>query len=136
MTYLSIGETRWGNWRAKTTILNYLGSADKVYQIFLGRDKGETESHHRYQFAAPLAPHQIALEIGLVEAVNCHTKNREQGITVGEYFHIIVLNRALDPRSKRGIRKWYERTVLPLILGIARQSNNPKSEEKERQIGL
>ncbi|MDI6886024.1 MAG: hypothetical protein QMD22_06725 [archaeon] len=106
MTYLSIGETKWVNGRAKTTILKYLGSAEKVYRIFLGLDKGETESHHRYYFAAPLALHQIALEIGLVEAVNRHTKKREQGISVGEYLLLITLNRALDPRSKRGIRKW------------------------------
>ena len=117
--YLSIGETKWENGRAKTTILKYLGSAEKVYRIFLGLDKGETASHHRYQFAAPLALHQIAQEIGLVEVVNRHTKKREQGISVGEYLHIIALNRALAPRSKRGIRSWYERTVLPFLLGIA-----------------
>jgi transposase len=29
------------------------------------------------------------------------------------------LNRALYPRSKRGIRRWYERTILPFILRIA-----------------
>lgn len=35
-TYLSVGETHWVDGRAKTTILRYLGSAEKVYQIFLG----------------------------------------------------------------------------------------------------
>jgi len=54
-TYLSIGETHWVDGRAKTTLLKYLGSAEKVYQIFLGLDKEETEYHRRYLFAAPLA---------------------------------------------------------------------------------
>jgi transposase len=36
----------------------------------------------------------------------------------GEYIHIIALNRALYPRSKRRIRRWYERTILPFILRI------------------
>jgi len=104
-TYLSIGETRWVDGRAKTTLLKYLGSAEKVYQIFLGLDKEETEYHRRYLFAAPLAIHQIAEEIRLIETINRHTKKREQGFSVGEYIHIITLNRALYPRSKKGIRR-------------------------------
>ena len=117
-TYLSIGETHWVDGRAKTTILKYLGSAEKVYQIFLGLDNEETKYHHRYQFAAPLALHQIAEEIKLIETINRHTKKRVQGFSVGEYIHIITLNRALYPRSKKGIRRWYERTILPSILRI------------------
>ena len=117
-TYLSIGETHWVDGRAKTTILKYLGSAEKVYRIFLGLDREETESHCRYQYAAPLALHQIAEEIKLISTINRHTKKREQGFSVGEYLHIITLNRALYPRSKRGIRRWYERTILPFILRI------------------
>jgi len=118
-TYLSIGETHWVDGRAKTTILKYLGSAEKVYRVFLGLDKEETESHQRYQYAAPLALHQIAEEIGLIEVINRHTKKRAQGSSVGEYLHLITLNRALDPRSKRGIRRWYERSILPFFLDIA-----------------
>ena len=118
-TYLSIGETHWVDGRAKTTILKYLGSAEKVYRIFMGLDKEETEYHRRYQFAAPLALHQIAEEIGLIEVINRHTKKREQGFSVGEYLHLITLNRALDPRSKRGIRRWYERSIFPFFLDIA-----------------
>jgi hypothetical protein len=90
--------------KAKTTILKYLGSAEKVYQTFLRLDKEETEYCHRYQFAAPLAPHQIAEVIKLIEAINRHTKKRGQGFSVGDYLHIITLNRALYPRSKSGIR--------------------------------
>lgn len=62
-TYSSLGETRWENERAKTTILKYLGSAEKVYRIFTGLDKEETEYHRRYLYAAPLALHQVAQEI-------------------------------------------------------------------------
>ncbi|MCK4736002.1 MAG: hypothetical protein KAT65_26340, partial [Methanophagales archaeon] len=117
-TYLSIGETHWVDARTKTTALKYLGLAEKVYQIFLGLDKEETESHHRYQFAAPLVLHQIAEGKKLIETINRQTKKREQGFAVGEYLHIITPTRALYPRSKRGIRRWYERTILPGILRI------------------
>jgi len=102
----------------KTSIVKYVGSAEKLFRILIGLDKEETESHHRYQYAAPLALHQIAEEIRLIATINRHTKKREQGFSVGEYLHIITLNRALYPRSKRGIRKWYERTILPFILRI------------------
>ncbi|NQE04378.1 hypothetical protein C5S32_00770 [ANME-1 cluster archaeon GoMg1] len=118
-TYLSIAETHRVNGVPKTTIVKYVGSAEKLFQILIGLDKEETESHQRYQYAAPLALHQIAEEIGLVEVINRHTKKREQGFSVGDYLHIVTLNRALDPRSKRGIRRWYERSILSFILEIA-----------------
>ena len=118
-TYLSIAETHRVNGVPKATIIKYVGSAEKLFKILIGLDKEDTESHRRYQYAAPLALHQIAQEIGLIEAINRHTKKREQSFSVGEYLYIITLNRALDPRSKRGIRRWYERTILPFILGIA-----------------
>ena len=118
-TYLSIAETHRVNGVPKTTIVKYVGSAEKLFQILIGLDKEEAESHQRYQYAAPLALHQIAEEIGLVEVINRHTKKRAQGFSVGDYLHIVTLNRALDPRSKRGIRRWYERSILPFILEIA-----------------
>jgi len=117
-TYLSIAETHRVNGVPKTSIVKYVGSAEKLFKILIGLDKEETESHRRYIFAAPLAIHQIAEEIRLIETINRHTKKREQGFSVGEYLHIITLNRALYPRSKRGIRRWYERTILPFILRI------------------
>jgi len=117
-TYLSIAETHRVNGVPKTSIVKYVGSAEKLLKILIGLDKEETESHRRYQFAAPLAIHQIAEEIRLIETINRHTKKRDQGFSVGEYLHIITLNRALYPRSKRGIRRWYERTILPFILRI------------------
>ena len=117
-TYLSIAETHRVNGVPKTSIVKYVGSAEKLLKILIGLDKEETEYHRRYKFAAPLAIHQIAEEIRLIETINRHTKKREQGFSVGEYLHIITLNRALYPRSKRGIRRWYERTILPFILRI------------------
>lgn len=118
-TYLSIAKTHRVNGVPKTTIVKYVGSAEKLFKILIGLDKEETEYHRRYQFAAPLALHQIAQEIGLIEVINRHTKKREQGYSVGEYLLLITLNRALDPRSKRGLRRWYERTILPFFLGIS-----------------
>ncbi|MBA7526980.1 IS1634 family transposase ISArch8 [subsurface metagenome] len=117
-TYLSIAETHRVNGVPKTSIVKYVGSAEKLFKILIGLDKEETEYHRRYKFAAPLAIHQITEEIRLIETINRHTKKREQGFSVGEYLHIITVNRALYPRSKRGIRRWYERTILPFILRI------------------
>ncbi|MCK4736483.1 MAG: hypothetical protein KAT65_28775, partial [Methanophagales archaeon] len=118
-TYLSIAGTRRVNGVPKATIIKYVGSAEKIFKILIGLDKEGTESHRRYHYAAPLALHQIAQEIGMIEAINRHTKERGQGTSVGVYLYVITLNRALNPRSKRGIRRWYERTFLPFLLGIA-----------------
>jgi hypothetical protein len=49
-TYLSIAETHRVNGVPKTSIVKYVGSAEKLFKILIGLDKEETESHHRYQF--------------------------------------------------------------------------------------
>jgi hypothetical protein len=85
-TYLSIAETHRVNGVPKTTIVKYVGSAEKLFTILIGLDKEEAEYHCRYQFAAPLALHQIAEEIGLIEVINRHTKKRALGFSMGNIF--------------------------------------------------
>ena len=68
--YLSIAETHRVNGVPKTSIVKYVGSAEKLFKILIGLDKEETEYHLRYQFAALQALHQIAEEIKLIETIN------------------------------------------------------------------
>ncbi len=88
-TYLSIAETHRVNGVPKTSIVKYVGSAEKLFKILIGLDEEENEDHRRYLFAAPLAIHQIAKEIRLIETINRHTKKREQGFSIGEYFTLL-----------------------------------------------
>lgn len=67
----------------KATIIKYVGSAEKIFKILIGLDKEGTESHRRYHYAAPLALHQIAQEIGMIEAINRHTKKRSRASLSG-----------------------------------------------------
>jgi hypothetical protein len=46
----------------------------------MGLDKEETESHQRYQYAAPLALHRIAKEIGLLYRRISSPHHFEQGV--------------------------------------------------------
>ena len=46
-TYLSIAETHRVNGVPKTSIVKYVGSAEKLFKILLGLDKEETEYHRR-----------------------------------------------------------------------------------------
>ena len=47
-----------------------------------------------------------------------HPKLGHQGPSVGEYLLVPCINRCVAPRSKSKIGQWYDKTVLPSLIGI------------------
>ncbi len=55
----------------------------------------------------------IFKELDLVRIINEHTtKKRLQGLTPGHYLLFCILNRLVDPQSKRQLEAWFEGTLL------------------------
>lgn len=65
--------------------------------------------------AAPLL--RFAREVDLVGTIDRVAPKRDQGYSVGEHLLIAALNRCLAPCSKQRIRPWFDRTLLPRLLG-------------------
>ena len=58
-------------------------------------------------------------QIGLIELIDSQVPKRGQGLTVGQYLAIAVVNRVVCPKSKRQIGRWVAKTILPrLIKGL------------------
>jgi len=77
-----------------------------------------TREIHKKRFGLVCAALSVAEEIGLVEVIDRHVPKRRQGLSVGQYILIAVLNKIAHPTSRNGIRDWIQRTVLPEKLGI------------------
>lgn len=94
----------------------YLGSAEDILRKCT--EGVEPEEIEQKEFGLACAALQTATEIGLVEAIDEVVSKRRQGLTVGQYMLIGILNRICDPCSRNRIGRWFERTVLPQRMGV------------------
>ena len=71
------------------------------------------------EFGASAATFDIARQLEVVSIIDRHVpKEGSQGPSVGEYLLVACLNRCVAPCSKAKTGEWYDKTVLPRLLGI------------------
>lgn len=127
ISYYSIAETKRVKGKPKTTIIKYLGNADKILRMALGIEEAEMEYTRVYDFGDVAALYLQAEDIQLQNIIDRHARKRNQGLTVGQHILLIVLNRAVEPKSKRGIARWYRKTVLPRLTQAAGETLNSQN---------
>lgn len=94
----------------------YIGSPAELARRLVGADPQKAVVR---EFGASAACVDVARQLGIVEVIDRHIQKRDaRGPTVGQYLLIAALNRCLAPRSKTRIASWYEKTVLPRLLGV------------------
>jgi len=116
--YYYVVESRRVNGKPRIVNQTYLGPVEKVVKIlseYPKKRKPEEIEHLSFGLLAALL--SLAKRINLVDIINRHTSKRAQGITTGDYILLIVLNRCIDPKSKRSLCAWYKKSFLPRIFG-------------------
>jgi transposase len=94
----------------------YLGSPAELVQRLQG---GGAQRAVIREFGASAACLKIARQLDIVGIIDRLVRKRStQGVSVGEYALIAVLNRCVAPCSKSRLGTWYEHTVLPRVLGV------------------
>ena len=94
----------------------YLGSPAQLVQRLQG---GAPQKARIREFGASAACLKMAQELDLVGIIDRVVPKRStQGVSVGQYALIAVLNRCVAPCSKTRLGAWYEQTVLPRLLGV------------------
>ncbi|MDI7267204.1 MAG: transposase, partial [Myxococcota bacterium] len=114
--YRLVTSRRGPDGKPRLIVLRHLGTAADVGALLSG-SAGRPEEALVVEFGGSAALTLLARELGFVEIVDRHAPKREQGPSVGQYMLLAVINRALAPRSKSGIRSWYRGTALPRLLG-------------------
>ena len=89
----------------------YLGRAEDVVAK-LEADTATPESVEVGEYGGSQALMQIARRLRLVEHIDAVAPKRAQGLSVGIYILLAVLNRVLAPCSKAKLIEWYHSTAL------------------------
>jgi transposase len=94
----------------------YLGSPAELVQRLQG---GAPQKAVIREFGASTACLMIARQLDVVGIIDRLVRKRTtQGVSVGQYALLAVLNRCVAPCSKTQLGAWYEQTVLPRLLGV------------------
>lgn len=70
------------------------------------------------EFGALAALYDLAKRLNLSEHIDRHVPKQGRGPTVGKYLLVAILNRCVAPRSKSGIAKWFQGTLLRRIMAL------------------
>jgi transposase len=94
----------------------YLGGPERIKEMATA-ERGICKNILVQEFGALWLANSIANQIDLVAIVNSVVprKRNEKGPSVGEYFLYAVLNRMVDPCSKRTLPEWYKSTAIQQI---------------------
>jgi transposase len=114
--YLYLEESAWIDGKSKRLWQKYLGPEDRLGELnfrgLLTKSK-ENVSLQSFEFGISAALFQIAKKIHLSQIIDANTnKNRDQGLTLGEYITIAAINRCTNPCSKSNLTQWFEKDWL------------------------
>ena len=90
-----------------------VGRAEKVYQLFMGKEVLKVKS---YDFGKAAALLHASEELGLISAIDRNIPKRSlQGLTIGEYLLLLIIGRTNGSLSRRSISGWFKRSGLQFI---------------------
>lgn len=113
------------------TVVNqvYLGSPERILELFGGQDKSTFTSLSSKEFGSLFIFNAIDKSIGLSAIVDSVVapSAKEQGPTIGEYCYYAVLNRIIEPLSKMRLPEWYRGTDIQSIRPVGVERLNSKA---------
>jgi len=112
-TYLYLRQNHRVDGKSKQKWVIYLGPEHDDEKIKNKLSTAKTpDSFEIFDFVFPAVLLGIAKRLDLVDIINKYTTKRNQGISVGEYMLIAVLNRGIKPTSKNQLQSWFDQTYL------------------------
>jgi len=111
-TYYYLAESQRVNGKPRIVWQKYLGSADKIKEKLLEAKKEYLEDIATFEIGSLAAIESIEREIHFQEIVDEIVPKRNQGMSVGLYLYLVVLNRAIEPKSKASLGAWLKKTAI------------------------
>ncbi|MEJ5315345.1 MAG: IS1634 family transposase, partial [Anaerolinea sp.] len=107
----------------------YLGSAERILSVFLGKEQGLPKSFSSKEFGSVFVLEQVDRQVDLASIVDQVVARRRSsdGPSGGELLVYAVINRAISPKSKRQLRHWYEKTDIQSIRPVRLEALNPQN---------
>lgn len=104
------------------------GISKRVWSIWLGREDKVLEHIQDirsifeqefepiiYDFGLPIVLMRQAERLDLINIINECSAKRDQGLSVGHYMMIAILQRCIKPQSKVHVRNWFYSTYLQYL---------------------
>jgi len=114
--YYYLVQTAWVNGRSRYVKQRYLGKAEDIGKL-LDQTTAPVPTHSlHFEFGATAALYSVAQQLHLVEIIDKHVPKRNQGLSVGQYALLAILNRCLAPTSAVQLAHWYAGTILYRLL--------------------
>lgn len=102
----------------------YLGRADDIIRSLTERATPEVQAVRSFDFGALAGLLHVADRLKLLETLDRHLPRTRKGMpSTGTYLLLAALNRAVDPRSKRGFADWWKGTSLPRLFPKVRDKH-------------
>lgn len=119
--YFYIVDSKRVNGKPKIVNQIYVGAVDSVIEM-LKDIKGASAPLYSsdLEYGASAALYDLALRLDIVGRIDRIAPKRLQGLSIGQYLLIAMINRALCPVSKSGIEKWYSGSILSLLMPAAK----------------
>lgn len=111
--------------KVKHRCVHYLGKSKDL------RKKGDISGpadisvHSSVDYGSVVSLYTIAERIHLSETIY-NVAKKGGGEHIGKLVEIMVINRCIEPVSRNKLRDWYEKTALPVFLGIPPDKVHPQ----------
>ncbi|MFU8767489.1 MAG: IS1634 family transposase, partial [Candidatus Methanoperedens sp.] len=111
--YWYLRETKWIDGKSKVIWQKYLGTIDKIKEVFERNEKVPSVKVSSFEFGKTAAILRISEELEFCQCVNQNvTKKEIEGLSVGEYMLLIILGRTNGPLSKQATAEWFNESFL------------------------
>jgi transposase len=117
-SYWRIVESRRVNGKPRPVPVMYLGTADELLERLLGAKDGRLRLKS-FQHGDVAALKAMADRLDVVSIIDRHiTKSSRHALSVGTTLLLAAINRAVEPKSKRGWAAWAKETSLARLFNI------------------
>jgi transposase len=111
--YWYLRETKWIDGKSKVIWQKYLGTIEKIKEVFEHEEKTPSVKVSSFEFGKTAAVLRISEELEFCQCVNQNvTKKEIEGLSVGEYMLLIILGRTNGPLSKQATAEWFNESFL------------------------
>ena len=110
------GKTRGSGKSHVRTEQIYLGTIEDVIKRV--QSTNSPEKIRTASFGIEAAAWQVVQELDLVGIIDRHVAKRHQGLTVGQYVAVALVNRLVRPTSKAGMSDWLKSSALSSLTTI------------------
>jgi transposase len=95
----------------------YLGTADDIVAIVQAFHHPPAPEVTDREFGAVAALWSVAEQLGVIEKIDTIFPKRSGSPSIGTYLMVGAISRCLEPVSKRATPDWFDKTILPRLVG-------------------